>query len=381
MSDTENIVRDIFGDSDESDAEFEGFDGDETKNEKKVDNKDKDDEEVNKLNDSEAEEQQPTEPNHEKAKELIPDLSESDSDDEELNRNEKSGIVYDFDIMLQRRKEMNSKRRGRRKNVDIINDSDDIIAELIHEMRQAADDDFDLNRNQKVATRKLKMLPLVQVQLKKFDLKEALLESGILNVITDWLTRLPDGSLPHLQIRTSMLKILMEFNIEEIDRIKSSGIGKAVMYLCKHPKETKENKRYANQLIANWSRPIFNLDTNFHSISRDEREQRDFEHMSRFKRRHSDAGEGSSSKTEKSTDKILKPGDKGWVPRARVPMPSMKDYVIRPKSNVDIDMTRISTKKTVGRFEKHMRNFREMKKASKSSRAVPISIEGRKMAL
>lgn len=75
------------------------------------------------------------------------------------------------------------------------------------------------------------------------------------------------------------------------------------MYLCKHPKETKENKRYANQLIANWSRPIFNLDTNFHSISRDEREQRDFEHMSRFKRRHSDAGEGSSSKTEKSTDK------------------------------------------------------------------------------
>lgn len=42
------------------------------------------------MNDSEAEEQQPTEPNHEKAKELIPDLSESDSDDEELNRNEKS---------------------------------------------------------------------------------------------------------------------------------------------------------------------------------------------------------------------------------------------------------------------------------------------------
>lgn len=76
-----------------------------------------------------------------------------------------------------------------------------------------------MNRNQKVATRKLKMLPLVQVQLKKFDLKEALLESGILNVITDWLTRLPDGSLPHLQIRTSMLKILME--VSAILKLKS----------------------------------------------------------------------------------------------------------------------------------------------------------------
>lgn len=47
-------------------------------------------------------------------------------------------MVYDFDIMLQRRKEINSRRR-RRKNVDIINDSDDIIAELIQEMKQAAD--------------------------------------------------------------------------------------------------------------------------------------------------------------------------------------------------------------------------------------------------
>lgn len=47
-------------------------------------------------------------------------------------------MVYDFDIMLQRRKEMNSKRR-RRKNVDIINDSDEVIAELIHEMKQASD--------------------------------------------------------------------------------------------------------------------------------------------------------------------------------------------------------------------------------------------------
>lgn len=46
--------------------------------------------------------------------------------------------MYDFDIMLQKRKEMNSRRR-RRKNIDIINDSDDIIAELIQEMKQAAD--------------------------------------------------------------------------------------------------------------------------------------------------------------------------------------------------------------------------------------------------
>jgi len=44
--------------------------------------------------------------------------------------------VSDFDLMLQKKKEEMTKRR-RRKDIDIINDNDDIIAQLISDMKHA----------------------------------------------------------------------------------------------------------------------------------------------------------------------------------------------------------------------------------------------------
>lgn len=71
-------------------------------------------------------------------------------------------------------------------------------------------EDFENNKNRLAATRKLKLLPIVKTQLMKLDLKEAFLDAGVLGVVTDWLTPLPDRSLPHLQIRESLFKILTE---------------------------------------------------------------------------------------------------------------------------------------------------------------------------
>lgn len=46
--------------------------------------------------------------------------------------------MSDFDLMLQRKKEDQNKRR-KRKDIDIINDNDDIIAQLLSDMRHAAE--------------------------------------------------------------------------------------------------------------------------------------------------------------------------------------------------------------------------------------------------
>lgn len=47
-------------------------------------------------------------------------------------------FVSDFEAMLARKRELASKRRKRR-DIDIINDNDDIIDQLIQNMRQAAE--------------------------------------------------------------------------------------------------------------------------------------------------------------------------------------------------------------------------------------------------
>ena len=79
-------------------------------------------------------------------------------------------------------------------------------------------------------------------------------------------------------------------------------------------------------------------------------------------------------------EQASRPGQRGWVHRARVPQPSTTSYVNRPEWTSDVDISR-STKRETTRLEKHMRAAMERKKNSKQKRAVDISIEGRKMNL
>lgn len=307
------------------------------------------------------------------------DDEEEEEEEEEEERKPVNDTVYDFDIMMAKKKEENSRKRKRR-NYEIINDNDDIIADIINQMRDAVESDIEANKNKVAATKKLKLLPFVMNQLRKVDLRDAFLDSDVLSVITDWLTPLPDKSLPHLNIRENLLKILIDFNLYDVDRIKGSGIGKAIMYLYKHPKESRENKQRAKQLISCWSRPIFQLDSSFTSISREEREQRDLELRSKQRResghdRSDNEGPGSSSKKSKEeTVTAQKPGDKGWIPRARVPAPSMRDYVIRPMSRVDGDIGK-SSKRQSNMIDKYMKNQQERRRASKQQRAVNMKID------
>ncbi|XP_047741311.1 IWS1-like protein [Hyalella azteca] len=301
----------------------------------------------------------------------------ADSSDDEGVRdsNDQAEFVNDFDAMMARKKELMGGRR-RKMNVDIINDNEELISVLVSKMRIAADQDRQLNLQHKPATNKMALLDLAMRQISKTDLIEGFLDANVLTALTDWLAPMPDHSLPSAPIRHSIIKWLSNLPPLSQEMLKTSGIGKAIMYLFRHPRESRINRERCGRLISKWARPIFNNSDDFKSLTKEERLERDLEMK--------ETGRLLSRKQEPVLDennsKILRPGDPGWCYRARVPQASGSDYVVRPKSTVEGEV-RKNVKAKKSRLDKQRLLFQQKKSLGKVKRAVAMSMEGRNMPL
>uniref|UniRef100_A0A1I8IEC4 Fe2OG dioxygenase domain-containing protein n=1 Tax=Macrostomum lignano TaxID=282301 RepID=A0A1I8IEC4_9PLAT len=314
------IITDIFGDSDQEDdkddvageadmdEEFEGFNAEEAGAEGDV-----------------VGETGVTKPK--KKRDGDDDGSSSSSGDED----QPPGFpVSDFDAIMQRKKEerrRSSKRSSARS--EFLTDADSVITQVVYEMLEAAQSDRELMKSGRPATKKMKLLPKVPERQRNAQRHHRV--AGPLS----------DGSLPSLQIRETLLRMLETIPGIDSDGLASSGLGKAVMYLYKHKRESRPNKIICGRLINTWSRPIFQLTDNYSTLTKEEREERDYANIPQHKRasdaRSSGRGDGSDQRGK------AKPGEPGYVGRARVPMPSNKDYVVRPKPRVDMDAVKLAS--------------------------------------
>uniref|UniRef100_A0A0N4UBC9 TFIIS N-terminal domain-containing protein n=1 Tax=Dracunculus medinensis TaxID=318479 RepID=A0A0N4UBC9_DRAME len=291
---------------------------------------------------------------------------------------------WDFDIMLREKKAERRRPRRRRHDgsIDVGGIYDDKIKSLMDAMKVAAKTDRSCNIARKPAVQKRILLPQVKALLIKYDLMEYIIDNGMLNIVAEWLAPLPDKSLPALEIRTTLLKILQEYNRLDQGILKQSGLGKAVMLLYKHPKETKENKILAAKLISEWARPIFHLETDFRSMTKEERIQRDYAQLSAAKRKSIKKIKKIRSLSNEA-DKNNEPrvGEKGFIMRARVPRVLGKDYVVRPKNNVEGQFRGATKSRANERLDRAQREFNARTKQNKFRRAIGVSIGGRNIAL
>lgn len=124
-------------------------------------------------------------------------------------------------------------------------------------MERACLADNEARRVNQPALHKLKLLPQVNAILNRNNVQDAVLDpdTNFLLHVKYFLEPLSDGSLPAYNIQRDLFTALTKLNVEK-ESLRSSGIGKIVLFYTKSKKPEPSIKRMAERLLGEWSRPI-----------------------------------------------------------------------------------------------------------------------------
>lgn len=278
---------------------------------------------------------------------------------------------------------LKKKKREKKSTLEL----EDEVKEFISRMETAAEQDEEAVAERRPGMKKLGMINEVVDIMKKQDYQSYLIEFDLLSAIRRWIQPLPNGQLGNVTVRTKLLDAVANMPGIHPNALKRSELGKTIMVLHKHPKETPSLKRQTRELIELWSRGIFQKSG----------DMRELEHV------HHSRGEGSlaairrqqgaAASTANAAARRDKPGDlKGIISsgkrggdtiaasvnRVRVPFSKGFSYSVRPtaKAAGETDARRSPAKDTRGGLNKRMLD--RAKKAGKNQRSANISVEGRR---
>ncbi|KAI3835959.1 hypothetical protein MKX03_012301 [Papaver bracteatum] len=262
-----------------------------------------------------------------------------------------------------------------------------VVEHLMAELELTAENDAELNMENKPAVEKLKKLPLLIEVLSKKQFQLEFLDRGVLTLLKNWLEPLPDGSLPNINIRTAILKILTDFpiDLEQYDRreqLKKSGLGKVIMFLSRSDEETTGNRRLAKDLVDKWSRPIFNKSTRFEDMKHNEDDRVPYRRPPAKKRMDKAATLDSRDDDLDEFSRERKSGESSSRQHASRPEAAPLDFMVRPQSKIDPDEIRARAKQVVHdqrrvKMNKKLQQLKAPKK--KMLQASKLSVEGRGM--
>ncbi len=206
----------------------------------------------------------------------------------------------------------------------------------------AMDDKLALEEGRQ-ALQKIKLLSHVQRALSKQNLIETLLEFDLLAVLKRWIQPYRNGALPSVTVRSAVYSFLLAIPAQ-LDHLKRSGVGIAVLRLINHPDETEQHKKVLKQIIDKWNRPIFQRDMDYKAIGQMSMhlgaDETPFEQQVSPKRpRHQYSDKVTKSvqnvlgqRQQKSTSGKGKDGAFSSQNRARIPVSSGLSFQKAPRS-------------------------------------------------
>lgn len=178
------------------------------------------------------------------------------------NGGDQQGKNMTFDKAVEKSK---ASRRRNEPNTEVVEQE---CVSFLERMRKARDDDLHSFQRGEPALEKIKMLRDVERMMTKVHHREYLLDNMLLAAFRSWMDRLPDGSLPNLQVRSTLLQLLHDLRIDDdwVDRLESSqGLGKVIHFLSKRD-DHEPNKRLAEKIMMKWARPVYRMNSSFQDL-------------------------------------------------------------------------------------------------------------------
>ena len=121
-------------------------------------------------------------------------------------------------------------------------------------------------------------------------------------------------------------------NDVDMELLKDSQLGRVLMALLGHPKETPKNKYRIKKTVQKWSKRVHHVQESMQEMTKEDRDELTRKQQgsvaSRKRRRSSTEGAAQMDGPKK------KAGEAGFIQRARVPQPITRDYAVKPESNV-----------------------------------------------
>ena len=256
------------------------------------------------------------------------------------------------------------------------------VLDFLSKMEIAVEEDARAYAAGKPAVKKLKLLPEVEKKLVMVELHEAFLRHGLLTVLRAWLDLLPDGNLPNLTVRTSLIELIQQLPVstdshERKEELKRSGLGRNILFLSTLEEETPKNRARCKKLVEKWSRPVYELSSHYGDIHVG-RETVDADERRRPKKSKASAVDHSADVggNVDGGDDEPKYGERGYRHHAMVPERSSTQYIKQPRLEIDPSEIKARTQ-TASQQRVRQLVSKVTKNKNKSGQAYTPSVEGR----